>query len=667
MNDSDRPQFSRRLKQAVIGKARDPKAEGLFHRATLIAFFAWVGLGADGLSSSCYGPEEAFLALGGHFQLSLFVGLGIVLTVFIITASYSQIVELFPHGGGGYTVATKLLSPAAGMVSGSALLIDYVLTIAISVSSGADALFSFFPPAWLPWKLPFIVATICLLVLMNLRGVRESVLPLIPIFLLFVATHLFAILYALLSHVPQAPAVVADTSRALGATRMELGTLGMIFLILRAYGMGAGTYTGIEAVSNSMRILREPKVKTAKRTMRYMAVSLAVTAFGLMVAYVFFGVTHEAGKTLNAVLFERMTTGWGAAGHAFVITTLVSEAVLLIVAAQTGFLDGSNVLANMASGRWLPSRFALLSDRFVTLNGIIFIGGTALVTVLATAGSVKFLIVLYSINVFITFTLSQSGMVRHWWLERAADPRWKRKIAINGIGLLCTSFILVSVVVLKFHEGGWITLLVTGSLVALVSFIKRHYNKVGELLKRLDALTEITALEQPARKGMALPQLDPSAKTAVFLVSGFNGPGLHTLFTMQRTFHNVFHNFLFVEVGIIDTDVFKGSEDIARLERKIEQDLARYTEFMQRNGFYARGIPLLGTEVSTTVLAAAPGIMKEFPNAVFFGGQIIFPRETFLTPWLHNYTVFDIQKKMYYEGIPVVVLPIRVAMEKDEV
>jgi amino acid transporter len=666
MNGTGKPALGRRIKRAVIGKARDPKAEGLFHKATLIAFFAWVGLGADGLSSSCYGPEEAFLALGAHFHLSLFVGLGIALTVVIITASYSQIVELFPHGGGGYTVATQLLSPAAGMVSGSALLIDYVLTIAISVSSGADALFSFFPAAWRPWKLAFITAVILLLVLMNLRGVRESVLPLIPIFLLFVATHLFAILYTLFSHLPQAPALAADTTSALGSTRMELGALGMVFLVLRAYGMGAGTYTGIEAVSNSMRILREPKVKTAKRTMRYMAGSLAVLAFGLMVAYVFFGVSHVPGKTLNAVLFERMTAGWGGAGHAFVVTTLVAEAVLLIVAAQTGFLDGSNVLANMASGRWLPSRFALLSDRFVTLNGILFIGGAALVTVLATGGAVKFLIVLYSINVFITFTLSQTGMVRHWWLERKSDRRWRRKIAINGVGLSLTVFILASVVVLKFHEGGWITLLVTGSLIVLVSFIRRHYNRVGMLLKRLDSLTEVAALDQPARAGMTEPLPDPSGKTAVFLVSGFNGLGLHTLFTMQRTFHNVFRNFLFVEVGIIDTDVFRGSEDIARLERKIEGDLARYTEFMMRNGFYARGIPLLGTEVSDTILAAAPAIMKEFPNAVFFGGQIIFPRETFLTPWLHNYTVFDIQKKMYYEGIPVMMLPIRVNVDRDE-
>ena len=166
---------SGRLKNTFIGKAKAIQDKGIFHKLTLVAFFAWIGLGADGISSSCYGPEEAFRNLQGHPALAIFVALGTVFTIIIISSSYNQIVKLFPHGGGGYLVGSKLLSPTVGMISGSALIIDYVLTITLSVSSGADALFSFFPASWQFYKLPFALSGVCLLILLNLRGVKESV------------------------------------------------------------------------------------------------------------------------------------------------------------------------------------------------------------------------------------------------------------------------------------------------------------------------------------------------------------------------------------------------------------------------------------------------------------------------------------------------------------
>ncbi|MGC1455075.1 MAG: amino acid permease, partial [Nitrospirota bacterium] len=197
MDQPGKPSFMRRLKTLIFGGKHNIDDSSIFHKLSLIAFFAWVGLGADGLTSSCYGPEEAFLAFHGHIYLSVFVALMSGITVFVIAASYSQIIELFPSGGGGYLVASKLLSPTAGMVSGSALLIDYVLTITVSVASGADALFSFLPQVWLPYKLMFAIAGILMLTVMNMRGVKESVLPLVPIFITFVVTHAFIICYAL--------------------------------------------------------------------------------------------------------------------------------------------------------------------------------------------------------------------------------------------------------------------------------------------------------------------------------------------------------------------------------------------------------------------------------------------------------------------------------------
>jgi hypothetical protein len=662
MNES-KLTLGKRLKTLLIGGARSPHDHSVFHKLSLIAFFAWVGLGADGLSSSCYGPQEAFLTLGAHPYLSIFVGLASALTVFIISTSYSQIIELFPSGGGGYLVASKLLSPTTGMVSGCALLIDYVLTITISIASGADALFSFLPPTWLPYRLSFAAFGVLVLTVLNLRGVKESVVTLVPVFIVFVATHVFVILYALIVHAGDFGHVLGTTVESVRQSHAQLGMFGMLVLMLRAYSMGAGTYTGIEAVSNGLPILREPKVQTGKRTMQYMAVSLAFTATGLMFAYLLLRVNYQEGKTLNAVLFESLTAHWGAGARWFALITLVSEALLLFVAAQAGFLDGPRVLSNMALDRWMPTKFATLSDRLVTQNGILLMGGTALAMMLFTAGSVQRLVVLYSINVFITFTLSQLGMVRHWWIAGKGVGHRKKKMFINGIGLVLCTGILISMIVLKFDEGGWVTLVLTGGLVALALAIHHHYRYTSRLLRRLDELVKAAAADTGLSETAVPkpePPCNPKSKTAVILVSGYNGLGLHTLFGVMRVFGSLFKNFVFVQVGIIDAGNFKGSDEIDRLRRHVQEENDRYVQYMRQHGYCAEGYYSLGTDVVEELAQIAPKIVEKFPNSVFFGGQLLFPQDTFASRRLHNYTVFAIQKRFYRAGFPFVLLPIRV-------
>ena len=236
--------LSRRLRRLLVGAARSPHDRGIFRHLSLIAFFAWIGLGGDGLSSCSYGPAEAFRALGDHPHLGLFVALATGLTVFVIGTSYSQIIEVFPTGGGGYLVASKLLSPRVGMVSGCALLVDYVLTISVSVAAGAEALFNFFP-GMVRYRLAFAVVVLLILTVLNMRGVKESILVLLPIFLLFVLTHAFAIVYALAVGGRGLGAMVTETVADVQQTRASLGLWGMIVLIMHAYSMGAGTYTGI--------------------------------------------------------------------------------------------------------------------------------------------------------------------------------------------------------------------------------------------------------------------------------------------------------------------------------------------------------------------------------------------------------------------------------------
>ncbi len=652
----------RRLKTIVVGKARSPYDRSLMHKLSLVAFFAWVGLGADGLSSSCYGPEEAFLALGDHAYLAVFIALASAITIFVISASYSQIVELFPRGGGGYLVASRLLSPGIGMVSGCALLVDYVLTITISIASCTDAIFSLLPLELYPYKIILAYAGILLLTILNMRGVRESVLPLVPIFITFIVTHAFVILYAVLTHTMQFPVVADDIANDFRSAHVEIGLFGILFLLMRAYSMGAGTYTGIEAVSNSMPILREPRVKTAKRTMLYIAISLSFTVTGLVLAYLLFRVQPQAGRTLNAVLFQKVVAGWGGWGETFVLTTLFSEATLLFVAAQAGFFGGPRVLANMSIDQWMPTRLSHLSDRFVTQNGVLMMSVGALAMMWLAGGSVKFLVILYSINVFITFTLSQLGMVHYWWSNRSKFPYWLRRISVSAVGLVLTSTILVSVTIIKFYEGGWISLFVTGCLAVFVVLVKRHYRNTAGILRRLDELVTTTKLEMKrnSRAGRAPErESDYHAKTAAIFVNGFSGLGLHALYGVIRLFGPDFKNFIFIQVGTIDASVFHSAEDLRRLEDRVKKDIRQYVDLMSMKGYYAEARTAIGTDVVEQAMQIVPGILEQFKNVVFFGGQLVFPRESFFTRLLHNQTVFAIQRRLYSEGIPFMLVPVR--------
>jgi len=651
------------LKSLLFGNARSLTEQNLFHKVSLIAVFAWVGLGADGLSSSCYGPEETFKALGANTHLSVFVALASVVTIVAICASYSQIISLFPTGGGGYLVASKLLSPTAGVVSGSALLIDYVLTITISVASGADALFSLLPGSWLAWKLAFAFAGVLGLTFLNLRGVKESVLLWVPVFFLFVATHAFAIVYGIATHSAGLGGAVNATMHEVHTVSSQVGVFGMLALLLRAYSMGAGTYTGIEAVSNGLPILREPRVQTGRRTMVYMGASLAVTVAGLLVVYLLYGVAPVDGKTLNAVLCEQLVAGWPhALGSGFLFAFLASEAVLLLIAAQAGFLDGPRVLANMALDRWFPTRFANLSDRLVTENGIVLMGLAAFLMMWFTHGSVDALVVLYSINVFITFSLSQLGMVVHWWQERRTEPQWVRKLAINGFGLALTTFILISLTWVKFFEGGWVTLVVTGLLVAAAFAIKRHYRNVGVQLNRLDTIVAAAEVETTSRTP-AKSEPDPRARTAIILVNGYNGLGLHTCLHVPRMFGNTFRNFAFLQVGAVDAGNFKGTAELAALRTHAQDGTERYAAWARAHGYGAATFTGIGHDVTGEVLKLAQQAAERFPNHVFFAGQLLFARETLLTRVLHNYTAFALQRRFYLASLPLVVLPIRVGDE----
>ena len=276
-----------------------------------------------------------------------------------------------------------------------------------------------------------------------------------------------------------------------------------------------------------------------------------------------------------------------------------------------------------------------------------------------TAGSVHVLVVLYAINVFITFTLSQLGMVVHWWRERRRERTWRRKLAINGFGLGLTTFILGSLTVLKFGDCAWVTLIVTGALVALAFAVKRHYRTVGEQLQRLDELL-VEDEKSRGRTHASSEGLDHRARTAILLVNGFNGLGLHTALHVPRMFGDTFRNFDFISVGAVDAGNFTGVAELEALRTHTEGEAARYGEWAKARGYGAATLTAVGHDVTGEIMRLAERARTQFPNNVFFAGQLAFARETRLTRLLHNYTAFALQRRFFAAELPLVVLPVRV-------
>jgi amino acid transporter len=651
----DQERLGSRVKHVLFGKARDINEPSLFHKISLIPVLAWIGLGADGLSSSAYGPEEAFRALHGHTYLAFALAAATALTVLIISAGYSRIIEEFPHGGGGYLVASKLLGARIGAVSGSALLVDYILTIAVSVVSATDNLFSLFPLEWQYARLPLTIVLIFGLTILNIRGVRESVLTMAPIFFLFLITHAVLIGGGVFSHTSAIPQVVSDSASGFRQGQLTIGMVGLFLIFARAYSMGGGTYTGIEAVSNGMLVMREPRVKTAKRTMLYMAVSLSVCAGGLLICYILWGIQAEPGKTFNAVLAYKLAQGLPF-GQIFVILTLFASGALLLVAAQTGFIGGPRVLANMAVDSWVPRQFGTLSERLTTMNGIILMGLASIAVVVYTRGNIHALIVMYSINVFLTFALSMLGMLR-LWIGRRGRRGMKRNVLLFIVGLVLCTTVLIVTTVEKFGEGGWLTVVITSLVVVLCFLVRAHYNYVSS---RLNLLNQDLSNIPTEATAVVTEKLDPSKPTAAVLVAGYGGLGVHTLLNVFRSFPGQFHNFIFLSVGVIDSGEMKGTEELQQLRERTENSLKQYVTLANGLGFPATYRLSLGTDVVQELHALCLSASKEFPRITFFSGQLVFQHESWYTQLLHNQTAFTLQKRLLWDGQTMVVLPVRV-------
>jgi len=652
---------NKKIRELILGKALDPMKSETRHSMALVAFLAWVGLGADGLSSSAYGPEETFRALGVHTHLGLYMAIATAVTVFVIALAYNQVIELFPTGGGGYRVATKLVGPYMGLVSGCALILDYVLTIAISIASGVDALASFLPLGFQPYKLWAEAFFIGLLIVMNLRGLKEAIQILLPIFLGFVATHLILIVYGIVAHASFLPALVPTTMIETRELAGSIGWTGVAGMLLLAYSQGGGTYTGLEAVSNNVNLLAEPRVRTGKMTMLYMALSLAFTASGIILLYLLWDAKPVAGQTLNASTFKLIIDSMGLGGpvlnQILLVIVLAFEAGLLFVAANTGFLGGPSVLSNMAGDSWVPHKFRYLSTRLVTQNGILVMGVAALAILFWTGGQVTLLVVLYSISVFLTFAISLFGLCLYWWQNRKnKTEKWVGRFLLSLLGFVICAGILVVLLYERFLSGGWATVVIIAAIALLCISIRKHYRETKEAIHSVD---EVFA-HQPF--GSVTEPAEPNSEdqTAVFIVGSSRGGGLHALLWVQRMFPGHFKNFLFVNARTVDSHAYGGVGALEKMREEAADTLEFFVDFCQSHGMAASSYISFGTDAVDEVTRLCEEINREFPNSIFFTSKLIFANDNWFTRILHNQAALAVQRRLHLEGLQMVILPMKV-------
>ena len=634
----------------------DPAAR---QRALLVALWAWAGLGANGLSAACYGPEKAYLALGNHTQLGALLALIVVVTVALIALAYSQMLELFPNGGGSYRVTSQLLGPSFGLVSGAALLIDYVLAICVSLASGTDAMFSLFPPAGPASKLPVELGLAGLLVVLNLRGLRVAIGMLLPIVLLFLLVHALLIIFGvglmaprIVGHINEAFSSAADLSQTSGWTFV-------VALLIRAYGLGGSTYSGIEAISNNVNLLAEPRIRTGRLTLLYVALTLAFTAGGLILLYSLWEIRPVSGQTLNATVFSAIITQLGfrgGANDAWMSLTLGLEAAILLVAANAMLIFAPTLLASMASDSWLPHQFRNLSVRLVRQNGIILIGVFALAILYATKGDLATLVVFYSINVFISFALAKAGLLRHWWDERSKIKNWMPRLLIAAAALIAAGTILVVTLTARFREGGWATIGLTLLVVGVCVRIRAHYAWVSDCRRKIDEQFAI-----PAEELANIPPVSrySDSATAVLLTTEHWGPTIHTLLWVQRLFAGRFRNILFVGVIEFDSRAMGASEALPRRTARLEGAMRQLEGFCAKHGLHADRQIGYGTDPVLELERLVKEATAKGQECVCFANKLILPPGRRMAEWLHNQTSLGLQRRLHAEGIPLMVLPIR--------
>jgi len=436
---------------------------------------------SDNISSSAYATEEIMrvlvLAGAGALLLTLPITIVIVLVLAIVVTSYRQTISAYPNGGGSYIVASDNLGTMPGLIAAAALLIDYVLTVAVSVAAGVDALTSIFPGLHDP-RVAIGIGIVIVIAMVNLRGIRESGLAFaIPTYVYLVS--IFGLLaYGFFRYFTGTmPEYHAPAAWAASQVTEPLG----ILLILRAFSSGSVALTGVEAVSNGVPAFKPPEPRNAQRVIVLMGTFFGLIFLGMSFLVTQLGILADPFETETVV--SQLTRTFVGAGSPYHYLVQLSTALLLVLAANTSFADFPRLSSILARDGFLPRVFQFRGERLAFSSGIVVLAAMSVALIYFFQGSVTALIPLYTVGVFIAFTLSQSGMVRHWWKLRSSDRGWRRRAVVNGIGAITTGVVAVEVAAVKFALGAWVVLLLMPILIAMMLFIRRQYRSSGEQLE----------------------------------------------------------------------------------------------------------------------------------------------------------------------------------------
>ena len=496
---------------------------------------------SDNISSSAYGPEEILrvLAFAGAGALSLTLPIAglIIAMLAIVTISYRQTIKAYPLGASSYIVASDNLGDRAGVLAASALLIGYVVTVAVSVSAGVAALTSILPEIY-PYRVVISVAMVVLLTLGNLRGIRESGSIFMAPTYLYIVTMLGIIGYALvrnaLGDLP--PYTAPPEWAALNEGTQALG----LFLLLRAFSQGAVALTGVEAISDGVPAFKSPEWRNARTTLTWAAIIFGILFLGIAYLITTIGIVPDPSEK-QTVLSQlvRHVTGNGPV----LILAQVATALLLVLAANTSFADFPRLSSFLARDGFMPRQFAFRGERLAFTTGIVALAGLAIVLLVSFSASVTGLIPLYTLGVFLAFTLSQAGMLLRWW--RRHEAGWRRGLAINGLGTATTAVVALVVGTSNFFQGSWMVIVLVPALMALLMGIRSHYRNMD---RQLHAGTDfdddeepdpivivpLARLDRPARRALAFARTISPQATAVHIT---NDP--HTADQLREHWHKL--------------------------------------------------------------------------------------------------------------------------------
>ncbi len=522
-----------RLRRALLGRPIASR-QAVHERLTKVKALAV--LSSDALSSVAYATEQILLVLGAAGAAAYSYSIPIMFAIlFLLTAvglSYRQTIKAYPKGGGSYIVASDNLGPLAGVVAGSALMTDYVLTVAVSVASGVDSIVSA-AQGMQAYRVEICVAFVVMLILGNLRGIRESAsIFAAPTYLFIAGTFLMLTVIA----ITWGTGHLEATAPMLEHATQQVS----IFLLLKAFASGCTALTGVEAISDGVPAFQPPEWKNARTTLTVMVTLLALMFAGITLAARAVGARayDSSDPQYQTVISQIAHAAFGSS--LLYLSVIATTTAILVLAANTSFSDFPRLFFFMARDDYAPHLFKRLGDRLAYSNGIIVLGGLAILLLVVFRGRTDSLIPLYTIGVFLAFTMSQAGMVARWL--RLREPGWERGLAINAVGMTLTATVFLITAWEKFLSGAWVVLVIIPMLVLTFRAIHRHYT---------DVTTELTT-ETPTSPGELKP-------VVIVPISDLNGPALQSL-ALARTLSD----------QVIAVHISDDPDEIARLKAKWE-------------------------------------------------------------------------------------------------